>query len=472
MPTFLRPLAALALALVLFSLVPLLQRAHASSGTFTQYTYNGSAGSRPYYVYTPANYQVGTAVPLIVMLHGCTQTPTDFAAGTQMNALADQDQFIVVYPQQTSTYNSLSCWNWFQPADQARGSGEPAIIAGIVQTVEQTTSQWTIDTNRVYVAGMSAGAAMAVIMAATYPDIFAAMGSESGLEYKAATSQTAATTAQSQGGPDPTQQGQAAYNAMGSAARVVPTIVFQGQSDYIVYPINGDQIVQQWMETDHLASSGTYNASFSSPTTTTNGQVPGSGGHSYTVQTWNDNNGTEIEEYWKINGMGHAWSGGSSSGSYTDPNGPSATNAMYTFFMNHPMHPGTRTPTPTPGTTPTSTPTPTPTPSSTNCQIHYGVVSQWAGGFETIFTITNTGSVAINGWTLRFSFANGQTITLGWNGNFAQSGSAVTVTNLPSNATIPAGSSLILEPSFEATWSGTNAAPTTFTLNGMVCSVV
>jgi poly(hydroxyalkanoate) depolymerase family esterase len=472
MPKFLRPLAALVLALVLFSLVPLLQRAHASSGTFTQYTYNGSAGSRPYYVYTPANYQVGTAVPLIVMLHGCTQTPTDFAAGTQMNALADQDQFIVVYPQQTSAYNSLSCWNWFQPADQARGSGEPAIIAGIVQTVEQTTSQWTIDTNRVYVAGMSAGAAMSVIMAATYPDIFAAMGSESGLEYKAATSQTAATTAQMQGGPDPTQQGQAAYNAMGSAARVVPTIVFQGQSDYTVYPINGDQIVQQWMETDHLASNGTYNASFSSPTTTTNGQVPGSGGHSYTVQTWNDNNGTEIEEYWKVNGMGHAWSGGSSSGSYTDPNGPSATNAMYTFFINHPMHPGTQTPTPTPGTTPTSTPTPTPTPSSTNCQIHYGVVSQWAGGFETIFTITNTGSVAINGWTLRFSFANGQTITLGWNGNFSQSGSVVTVTNLSSNATIPAGSSLILEPSFEATWSGTNAAPTTFTLNGMVCSVV
>jgi poly(hydroxyalkanoate) depolymerase family esterase len=480
MPKFLRPLAALALALVLFSLVPLLQRVHASSGTFTQYTYNGSAGSRPYYVYTPANYQVGTAVPLIVMLHGCTQTPTDFAAGTQMNALADQDQFIVVYPQQTSTYNSLSCWNWFQPADQARGSGEPAIIAGIVQTVEQTTSQWTIDTNRVYVAGMSAGAGMAVIMAATYPDIFAALGSESGLEYKAATSQTAATTAQSQGGPDPTQQGQAAYNAMGSAARVVPTIVFQGQSDYTVYPINGDQIVQQWMETDHLASNGSYNASFSSPTTTTNGQVSGSGGHSYTVQTWNDNSGTEIEEYWKINGMGHAWSGGSSSGSYTDPNGPSATNAMYTFFINHPMHPGTQTPTPTPGTTPTSTPTPTPTstptptptPSSANCQIHYGVVSQWAGGFETIFTITNTGNVAINGWTLRFSFANGQTITLGWNGNFSQSGSAVTVTNLPANATIPAGGSLIMEPSFEATWSGTNAAPTIFTLNGMTCSIV
>jgi poly(hydroxyalkanoate) depolymerase family esterase len=472
------------LALSVISLISLCQfapRAHASSGTFTQYTYNGSAGSRPYYVYTPANYQAGTPVPLIVMLHGCTQTPTDFANGTQMNALADQDQFIVVYPQQTSTYNSLSCWNWFQTADQARGSGEPAIIAGIVQTVEQTTSQWTIDTNRVYVAGMSAGAAMAVIMGATYPDIFAAIGVHSGLEYQAATSETAATTAQSQGGPNPTQQGQAAYNAMGSAAREVPTIDFQGQSDYTVYPVNGDQVIEQWMETDHLASSGTYNASFSSPTTTTTGQVSGSGGHSYTVETWNDSNGKEIEEYWKINGMGHAWSGGSSSGSYTDPNGPSATNAMYTFFMNHPMN-GASTPTPTPTRTstptqtatptPTHTPTPTPTPPGIRCQVHYSVLSQWAGGFEAEVAITNTGTTAINGWTLQFSFANGQQITLGWDGNFSQTGSTVTVTNLSSNGSIPAGSSLTVPPEFQASWSGTNAAPTTFTLNGAACSVV
>lgn len=326
------------LVLLMLGLAPFTPRAHASSGTFQQYTYNGSAGSRPYYVYTPANYQAGTMVPLIVMLHGCTQNPTDFANGTQMNALADQKQFIVVYPQQTSSYNSSDCWNWFQTADQARGSGEPAIIAGIVQTVEQTTSQWSIDPNRVYVAGMSAGAAMSVIMGATYPDIFASIGVESGLEYQAATSLTAASTAQMQGGPNPTQQGQAAYNAMGSVARVVPTIVFHGTSDYTVYPVNGDQIVQQWMQTDHLASNNTnnpYNASFNSPSTSTNGQV--SGGRSYTVQTWNDTNGNEIQEYWKINSMGHAWSGGSSSGSYTDPQGPSATQAMYTFFMNHPQ---------------------------------------------------------------------------------------------------------------------------------------
>src|SRR5256714_770281 len=319
-------------ACVLF--LPSLPSAHASSGTWQQFTYNGPAGSRPYFVYTPANYQVGTAGPLIVMLHGCTQTPADFAAGTQMDQLADQKQFIVVYPQQTSTYNQEKCWNWFDSADQSRGNGEPAIIAGIVRAVEQTASQWTIDTHRIYAAGLSAGAAMTVILGATYPDIFAAIGVQSGLEYQAATSSTDAYTALRQGGPDPARQGQAAYNAMGSAARVVPTITFHGTSDYLVYPINGEQVVRQWMQTDHLASHNAYNASFNSPTSTTNGQV--AGGHSYSVYTWNDNNGNEVQEYWLVNGMGHGWSGGSSSGTYTDPQGPGATQAIYNFFMSHP----------------------------------------------------------------------------------------------------------------------------------------
>ena len=316
-------------------LLQVLPKARAdSSGIWQQYTYNGPAGSRPYFVYTPASYQVGTAVPLIVMLHGCTQTPADFAAGTQMDQLADQKQFIVVYPQQTSTYNQESCWNWFDPADQSRGSGEPAIITGIVQAVEHKSSEWTIDIHRVYVTGLSAGAAMAVILGATYPDIFAAIGVASGLEYQAAKTSIEATTALRQGGPDPMQQGQVAYNAMGSAARVVPTISFHGTSDYLVYPLNGEQVVRQWMQTNHLASQNSYNASFQSPTSTTQGQV--AGGHSYTSSTWNDNKGRQVQEYWVVNGMGHAWSGGSSSGTFTDAQGPSATQAMYKFFMSHP----------------------------------------------------------------------------------------------------------------------------------------
>jgi poly(hydroxyalkanoate) depolymerase family esterase len=316
-------------------LLQLLPKVHAdSTGTWQQYTYNGPAGSRPYFVYTPASYQVGKAVPMIVMLHGCAQAPADLATGTQMDQLADQKQFIVVYPQETSTYNQTECWNWFDSADQSRGNGEPAIIAGIAQTVEQNTSQWTIDHHRIYVAGVSAGAAMAVILGATYPDIFAAIGVQSGLEYKAATTSNDAWTAMRQGGPDPMKQGQVAYNAMGSIARVVPTIIFHGTGDYLVYPVNGQQVVQQWMQTDHLASDNTYNASFTSPTSTTNGQV--SGGHSYTVYRWNDTHGNEVQEYWVVNGMGHAWSGGSSSGSFTDAQGPSATQAFYTFFMSHP----------------------------------------------------------------------------------------------------------------------------------------
>ncbi len=327
-------MVALLLLMSLLSGAP--QSARASGGTWQQFTYSGPAGSRPYFVYTPAGYHVGTAVPLFVMLHGCTQTPADFATGTQMDQLADTHQFIVVYPQQTSQYNSAECWNWFLPADQSRGSGEPAIIAGIVQTVEQTTSQWTIDQNRVYVAGLSAGAAMAVILGATYPDIFAAIGVGEGLEYKAATSASGALVAQVYGGPNPTQQGQVAYNAMGSHAREVPTISFQGTADNVVYPINGNQVVQQWMQTDHLASGGVYNADFSSPSTITNGQVPF--GQAYTIYTWNDNNGKEVQEYWVVYYMTHAWSGGNPAGSYTDPYGPNASQVMYTFFINHPLH--------------------------------------------------------------------------------------------------------------------------------------
>ena len=330
-------------------LVPAPDAGYAASGQWEQFSYSGTGGSRPYFVYTPAGYTPGTSVPVIVMLHGCTQTPADFAAGTGMNDLADLNQFIVVYPQQTSSYNQNQCWNWFETGHQSRGAGEPAIINGIVKTVQANTSKWSVDPNRIYVTGLSAGAGMSVIMGATYPDTFAAIGVGAGLEYKVATSTTDAFTVMRQGGPNPVTQGQAAYNAMGSNARVVPTIVFQGTSDYTVYPINGDQVVQQWMETNRLASKDAYNASFSSPSSTVNGKVNTTQGRSYTVLKWNDNNGNPIQEYWKITGMGHAWSGGSTNGSYTDPNGPSASQAMYDFFLAHPMGP-TATASPAGGT--------------------------------------------------------------------------------------------------------------------------
>ena len=326
-------------SLVAFGIVGLLAqlplRVSASSPMWQKYTYRGRVSSRPYFVYTPESYQVGTAVPLIVMLHGCTQTAVDFATSTRMNQLADQHKFIVVYPQQTSVYSQNLCWNWFKSSNQSRDQGEPAIIAGIVQAVELNTSQWTIDTNRVYIAGFSAGAAMAVILGATYPDLFAAIGVHSGVEYQAATSTINSLKVMSQGGPDPQQQGQAAFDAMGTAAHVIPTIVFQGTNDLIVNPVNGDQVVQQWMQTDHLASNDTYTADYGNPSSYGTEQVPG--GYSYTVSGWNNDQGDVVQEYWRVDGMGHAWSGGNPGSSYADPSGPDASLAMVQFFMGHPM---------------------------------------------------------------------------------------------------------------------------------------
>ena len=180
-------------------------RLSANGSLWQQFTYLSPAGSHPYFVYTPENYHVGVAVPLVVMLHGCTQTVADFAVGTKMNQLADQYKFIVMYPQQMNSYNQNLCWNWFESSNEIRGNGEPAIIAGIIQTVDQNISEWTIATRRVYVTGFSAGAAMAVILGATYPDIFAAIGVHSGLEYQAATNTGDSLKVMSMGGPDPQQ---------------------------------------------------------------------------------------------------------------------------------------------------------------------------------------------------------------------------------------------------------------------------
>lgn len=301
-----------------------------------QYVYRDSVGSHLYSVYTPDTYRVGTAIPLVVMLHGCTQTALDFAAGTLMNQVAEQHGFIVVYPQQTSNYNQNLCWNWFLPANQSRDTGEPASVVGIIRAVQQNTVLWTIDPERIYVAGLSAGGAMAVILGTTYPDIFAAIGVHSGIEYQGGTSFTSGLRAMRHGGPDPIQQGQSAYRTMKNRARVIPTIVFHGTQDTTVVPINGDQVVRQWMQTDTLASQGSYAPNFTSPDTVASGQVPN--GRSYVTASWKSHSGDETQVYWKIGGMGHAWSGGSPAGSYTDPFGPSASQAMYTFFSTHTLH--------------------------------------------------------------------------------------------------------------------------------------
>ncbi|HEY3816489.1 MAG TPA: PHB depolymerase family esterase [Polyangiaceae bacterium] len=290
------------------------------AGAFLTRSYQG----RAYMLYVPASYAAGTAAPLVMMLHGCTQTMADFAAGTQMNAQAEAAGFLVAYPDEPTSANVEQCFNWFLPADQARGAGEPQLLAGIVGDV---AGSYTVDPGRVFVAGISAGAAMAVILGATYPDVFAAVGSHSGLEYVAATDETSALEASQSGGPAPKTQGAAAFAAMGTYARAVPVIVFQGTTDTTVNDVNGQQTIDQWTETDDRAS-----ASLGAGAATQGS----AGGKSFTLTTYTDaKSGGAMLEYYLVSGLGHAWSGGSTAGTFTDPNGPDATSLMWQFFAAH-----------------------------------------------------------------------------------------------------------------------------------------
>jgi poly(hydroxyalkanoate) depolymerase family esterase len=317
------------------------------AGSWVTGSISTSYGSRNYKLWVPAGYTGGSAVPLVMMLHGCTQNPDDFAAGTGMNAVAESKTFLVVYPEQPSNADQNKCWKWFESAHQSRGTGEPAILAAIVNKIR---TSHTVDSSRVYVAGLSAGAAMAVVMGATYPDLFSAIGVASGLEYKAATNNLDAWTAMRQGGPDPNQQGYAAYQAMGSAKRRVRTIVFHGTSDYTVYPVNGDQVITQWAQTNDYIDDGSDNNSVNATADSTiRGTV--TNGYNYTRYVYNDAAGKPLLEKWIVETMGHAWSGGSTSGSYTDPKGPNASQEIWRFFSAEtggnpppPSDPGDTTP--------------------------------------------------------------------------------------------------------------------------------
>lgn len=289
-------------------------------------TYTAQDG-RTYKLYVPSGYVEGTPAPLVVMLHGCAQTADQFATATKMNQVAKQHHFLVAYPEQTMSANMSRCWNWFDSSHQSRGRGEPASIAGVVNHIKQN---FTVDEDRVYVTGLSAGGAMSVIMGATYPDIFAAIGVSSGLEYKAATSFMTSFTAMMMGGPSPTRQGELAYNAMGEHARTVPVIVFHGTADYTVRPINGDQVISQWAETNTRASNSNIS---DQPALTEPGSVPN--GRTYTQFIYEDSQGNTVMEKYIVNQMGHAWSGGLAGGSYTDPKGPDASSLMWEFFSNH-----------------------------------------------------------------------------------------------------------------------------------------
>jgi poly(hydroxyalkanoate) depolymerase family esterase len=281
---------------------------------FIEGTYSNKAGNRTYKLFVPSGYN-GQPLPLVVMLHGCTQSPDDFAAGTRMNFIAAEQNCLVVYPAQRSDANPSKCWNWFCSADQRRDEGEPSLIAGITR---QVMRDYSVDPKRVFVAGLSAGGAAAAIMGATYSDLYAAVGIHSGLAYGAATDMPSAFAAMRQGG---------AGRQVVPGGQTVPAIVFHGDCDTTVHPDNGTQAVEQAIGTTRTRKK------------VHRGQIPGGHGYTRTTHTAGER---EILEHWNIHGAGHAWSGGSSAGSYTDPEGPDATKEMLRFFLQHPQAPQPR----------------------------------------------------------------------------------------------------------------------------------
>lgn len=301
------------------------QGAQAKRGT----TISGNHGGRAYELFVPAGMKGPR--PLVVMLHGCTQNPQDFAAGTRMNELAVREQFYVLYPQQTYAEQVKACWAFYDPGHQVRGLGAAADIAGMVGKVRKSHD---VDPRAIHLAGLSAGGAYTSVLAAIYPELWASVGVHSGLEYGVAINAAAAKVAMKFGGPLPEVTGGLAYLAMGRHRRVVPAMVFQGAEDEVVAKINADQVVDQFLIMNDWASDGLRNGDID---TRADRVQPGesAGGRRFTHRTYEDGEGRSVVEQVMVEGLGHAWSGGDAKGSYTDPKGPDASAMMWAFFKAH-----------------------------------------------------------------------------------------------------------------------------------------
>ena len=287
------------------------------TASFSIATFSFGKEAYPYRLFIPARPAASSypaLMPLIVLLHGCTQNALDFSNGTAMNALANEHGCMVLYPEQIPSANAARCWNWFEPGHQKSDRGEPGMIAALVRKVIQ---QHGADPERIYIAGLSAGGAMAAVVAGLYPQLFAALGVHSGLAAGAAKDLMSAFSAMRSG---PKGQAKTANRP------ALPTIVFHGTADKTVHPDNGDFIADAALAA--LNSAG-VNLHKSNPTT------PGSSTQQAERVVYRDVQGKPYVEHWSVSGGAHAWSGGDAAGSYTDPDGPSASRAMLTFFLQH-----------------------------------------------------------------------------------------------------------------------------------------
>lgn len=280
-------------------------------------------------IYVPSRYQQAESLPLVVMLHGCTQDMDDFSQGTQMDKLAEEHTFLVLYPEMNMLANPKRCWNWFYDYNQHRGLGEPAIIKGMVDFVK---CRYRVAEDQVYVAGLSAGGSMSAILAVTYPDVFSAVGIVAGVGYGAATDVREGLSVMKRGNENIKALAKKAYSEMGQYRRRVPAMIIHGEADRVVNPINADQLAAQWTSVANLLRTrGEEAEGQEPPVDTTAGEM---GGRRYTKSVYYDNHGVPIVEKWRIAGLGHAWPGGSADGTHTDARGPEASRLLWHFFAH------------------------------------------------------------------------------------------------------------------------------------------
>lgn len=292
----------------------------AEPGRWLRESHIGPAGRRLFDVYLPAGRHRGR-LPVVVLLHGCLQTAQEFAHASRFPEVADRNGVLLVVPHQERRHNPRRCWRWYESAHQQRGSGEPGALAGIVTQVLGERERWRADPKRVYAAGISAGGAMAMILAATYPDVFAAVGVHSAPPYRSATRVMEALGAMA-------GRGEAPRPAAGQ--RMAPVVCVQGTEDDVVRPANGDQVVEQWLAYRAAADRGATR-------TVRSRRLRGrtADGTRYTVRRWYTTRGRASLEYWSVRGLGHAWSGGQPDGSFSEPRGPRAATVMWRFFGRH-----------------------------------------------------------------------------------------------------------------------------------------